>query len=53
MFDVVKRKITTNTKIVMQRRRDESKYTRAIALQIAQERVRAAMEVRGRWPANK
>ncbi len=49
MFEVVKRKITTNTKVVLQRRRDESKYTRAIALQIAQERVRAAMEVRGRW----
>lgn len=53
MFDIVKKKITTNTKTVLQRRRDEKKYTRAIALQIAQERVRAAMEVRGRWPANK
>ncbi|MBI4361103.1 Glu/Leu/Phe/Val dehydrogenase [Candidatus Micrarchaeota archaeon] len=53
MFDVVKRKITTNTKTVLQRRRDEKKYSRAIALQIAQERVQAAMEVRGRWPANK
>lgn len=53
MFEVVKKKITTNTKLVLERRRDEKKYTRAIALKIAQERVRAAMEVRGRWPAGK
>jgi len=53
MFDIVRNKITTNTKVVLQRRRDEKKYTRAIALQIAQERVRAAMEVRGRWPSKK
>lgn len=49
MFVQVKGKIVNNTKVVLQRRRDTGKYTRAVALQIAQERVQKAMEYRGTW----
>ncbi|MBI5037042.1 Glu/Leu/Phe/Val dehydrogenase [Candidatus Micrarchaeota archaeon] len=49
MFGHVKHKIVNNTKVVLQRRRDTGKYTRAVALQIAQERVQKAMEYRGTW----
>ncbi len=48
MFVHVKHKIVNNTKVVLQRRRDTGKYTRSVALEIAQERVRKAMEARGR-----
>ncbi|MGB9719678.1 MAG: Glu/Leu/Phe/Val family dehydrogenase [Candidatus Anstonellales archaeon] len=50
MFDTVRYKIVTNTKLVISKR-SEYKYTRDAAMNIAQERVIDAMKKRG-WRAN-
>jgi glutamate dehydrogenase/leucine dehydrogenase len=45
MFQVVETKISANTRIMLERARNND--TRAAALEIAKERVREAMEYRG------
>ena len=49
MFDVVKHKISTNTKIMLERAQHDND-TRKAALEIAKERVREAMVMRGWLP---
>ncbi|MEM4335510.1 MAG: Glu/Leu/Phe/Val dehydrogenase [Candidatus Anstonellales archaeon] len=52
MFDTVRYKIVTNTKLVINKR-SESRYTRDAAMSIARERVVDAMKKRGWKPNNK
>jgi glutamate dehydrogenase/leucine dehydrogenase len=52
MFKIVKEKIRKNTKLVLERARNENKFTRDVALDIARERVEAAMAKKG-WKLKK